>query len=107
MAQLRKDVEAQVAQARLAVVTAWERIGAAAANVTAARKSLESAEARFKAGLAIPIEVTDAQLTYYNAQLNATTALYDYFTALAALRNAVGLPTLSFENLREDRVLQP
>ena len=107
MAQLRKDVEAQVAQARLAVVTAWERIGAAAANVTAARKSLESAEARFKTGLAIPIEVTDAQLTYYNAQVNATTALYDYFTALAALRNAVGLPTLSFEDLREDRILQP
>jgi outer membrane protein len=105
--QLRKDEEAQVAQARLAVTTAWERINASAVSVTAASKSLASAEARYKAGLAIPIEITDAQVQYYNAQLDAANAHYDYFTALASLRNAVGLETESWDNLSETRLLQP
>lgn len=107
LSQLQKDAEAQVAQARLAITTAWERITAAAVAVNAARQSLESAEARYKAGLAIPIEITDAQVAYYNAQLSAAAARYDYFTALAALRNAVGLPTRDFKDLAEASILQP
>jgi len=107
LSQLQKDAGAQVAQARLAVTTAWERITASAVSVNAARQSLESAEARYKAGLAIPIEITDAQVSYYNAQLDAAAAHYDYFTALAALRNAVGLPTRDFKDLGEASILQP
>jgi len=107
LAQLGKDITAQVAQARLAATNAWERMNAAAVSVNAARESLRSAEARYQAGLAIPIEITDAQIAYYNAQLEAAAARYDYFTALSALRNAVGLPILDFKDLAEQRVLQP
>ena len=107
LAQLQKDVQAQVGQARLAITTAWERINAAAVAVNAARQSLDSAEARYKAGLAIPIEITDAQVAYYNAELSAAAARYDYFTALATLRNAVGLPMRDFNDLTVARVIQP
>jgi len=107
LAQLGKDVGAEVTQARVSIVTAWERINAAAVSVNAARKSLESAEARYKQGMAIPIEITDAQVAYYNSQVEASNARYDYFTSLATLRNAVGLPTRSWDDLAESRVLQP
>lgn len=106
LSQLQKDAAAQVAQARLAVTTAWERINAAEVSVNAARRSLESAEGRYAAGQAITIEITDAQVTYYNAQLDAASARYDYLTALAALRRSVGLPTRGFENLTEARLLE-
>ena len=107
LAQLEKDAAAQVAQARLAVTTAWERINAARVSVEAARQSLQSAEARYQAGLAIPIEITDAQVSYYNAQLDAASARYDYFASLAALRNAVGLPISDFADLAGSAVLTP
>jgi outer membrane protein len=107
LAQLRKDVTAQVTQARLAATTAWESMNASAVSVTAAREALRSAEARYQAGLAIPIEITDAQIAYYNAELDAAAARYNYFTALTALRNAVGLPTRDFTDLGEARILQP
>jgi len=107
LVQLRKDITAQVSQARLAATNAWESMNASAVSVNAAREALRSAEARYQAGLAIPIEITDAQIAYYNAELDATAARYNYFTALAALRNAVGLPILDFKDLAEQRVLQP
>jgi outer membrane protein len=107
LTQLRKDITAQVNQARLAAANAWESMNAAAVSVTAAREALRAAEARYQAGLAIPIEITDAQIAYYNAELSAAAARYNYFIALAALRNAVGLTILSFNDLAEQRILQP
>jgi len=107
LTQLHKDVQAEVAQARLAVTTAWERINTAAVGVNAARENLDAVNARYKVGLAIPVEVTDAELQYFNTELQAASALYDYFGALAALRNALGLPTHGFEDLSIANLLKP
>jgi outer membrane protein len=107
LTQLEKDVQAQVAAARLAVTTAWERINTAAVGVTAARENLDAVNARYKVGLAIPVEVTDAELQYFTTELQAASALYDYFIALAGLRNAIGLPTHDFQDLAIANALKP
>ncbi|HOQ28430.1 MAG TPA: TolC family protein, partial [Armatimonadota bacterium] len=70
--------------------SARERIAAAEASVAMARKNLEAAEARYKQGLAIPIEIVDAQVAFSNAELQAISARYDYLLARTQLDRAIG-----------------
>lgn len=88
--QLRKDVQSDVHQAYLSLVNAQERIEASAASVAEAKKSLEAFEEKLRLGLAIPTEVVDAQVLYFNSQVQAISARYDWFVASAALQRAVG-----------------
>lgn len=89
-AQLLKDVAAEVEQAHLALDSARERVAAAAASVAAARKNLDVANEKFRLGLAITIELVDAQIASSNAELQAVQARYDYFLAQAQLDKALG-----------------
>jgi outer membrane protein TolC len=88
--QTRKDVAAEVEQAVYSLASARERVDASEASVEAATVALEAANARFEVGLAIIVEITDAQLDYITAQNSRITALYDFFIARAQLDRAIG-----------------
>ena len=72
------------------MISAATRIRLAAAGVTEAQNNLNASIARYRAGEAQIIEVTDA-LTTLAAQRSALyQAMFDYQTALARLRQAAG-----------------
>jgi len=76
--------------AQAQVISATTRIRLAAAGVTEAQNNLNASIARYRAGEAQIIEVTDA-LTTLAAQRSALyQAMFDYQTALARLRQAAG-----------------
>jgi len=89
-AQLDRDIAAQVQTAYLNLTDARERIGASEFSVQAARRNLEAQEERYKQGLAIPLDLLNAQVTLTTADSNAVQARYDYYTALAQLDYAMG-----------------
>jgi outer membrane protein TolC len=76
--------------AQVQVTTAAARIKLAGTGVTQAQSNLSASVARYRAGEAQIIEVTDA-LTTLAAQRSALyQAIFDYQTALARLRQAAG-----------------
>lgn len=83
---LQRDVEAALQQLRQ-TTTGMEVASVARRN---AENSLAAAEARYKEGLAIIIEVTDAQVALSQAQVSEVQARYDHSVALASLTEAVG-----------------
>jgi len=56
----------------------------------AAARNLEAENARYLQGLAIPVDLTTAQLNSFTAQSNEIQALYDYYIAQAQLKQALG-----------------
>jgi outer membrane protein len=88
--QTQKDIEAEVQQAHLNVASARERVDASASAVEAARVALEAANARYQQGLAITVDLTDAQIGFITARNDQINAIYDYFLARAQLARAVG-----------------
>jgi outer membrane protein len=67
-------------------VRAQARIPATEAAVKSARVALEAAQGRYQEDMANTVEVTDAELKLRNAESDRIQALYDYNSALAALR---------------------
>jgi len=70
--------------------TAAVRVRLAGAAVTQAQNNLDASIARYRAGEAQIIEVTDAQTTLVAQRLALYQALFDYQTALGRLRQATG-----------------
>ncbi len=85
---LQLDIQKQVEEAFHRTRQATAAIEAAAASHQHAQSSLAAAEAKYTEGLAIIIEVTDAQLALLRAELAEIQAHYDYAIAHAALDNA-------------------
>lgn len=83
---LQRDVESALQQLRQ-TTTAMEVSEVARRN---AENSLAAAEARYNEGLAIIIEVTDAQVELLQAQVSEVQTRYDHAVALASLAEAVG-----------------
>jgi outer membrane protein TolC len=81
-----QDVENNFATA----VSANQQIDAAQAATNAAQLYLQAAEEKYKGGIGTTIDVTDAELTLEQARTSEVQARYNYNTALAALRAAVG-----------------
>jgi outer membrane protein len=71
-------------------VSANQQIDAAQAATNAAQLYLQAAEEKYKGGIGTTIDVTDAELTLEQARTSEVQARYNYNTALAALRAAVG-----------------
>jgi outer membrane protein len=90
--QLQIAVGAEVESSHLNAAEASNRIDAAEAALRAAQVSLDVAEQRYgtEVGIGTFIEVTDAQVNLRQAEVDRVQALYDYNTALAALRAAIG-----------------
>jgi outer membrane protein len=90
LTQTRTDISNTVQQAALNIQNAKERLDASRVAADAAARNLEAENARYQQGLAIPVDLTTAQLNYFTAQSNEIQALYDYYIAQAQLKQAVG-----------------
>ncbi|MCD6359324.1 MAG: TolC family protein [Armatimonadetes bacterium] len=94
LAELELAVRREVEQEYLRLNEAAERINAARVSEESARSNLEAAEARYREGVAIVIEVTDADQSLREAQADRVQALYDHNLAHVRLMNAMGLDLL-------------
>jgi outer membrane protein len=88
--QTRVDISTSVQQAILNMQSAKERLAASAVAVDSATRNLEAANARYQQGVVTVIEITTAQVNYFDAQVNAVSAQYDYYLAYAQLQRAIG-----------------
>jgi len=89
-AQLAKDIEKQVQEAYLNLTSAQESLDATVISLQASQKNYEAQEARYKEGLATPLDLLNAQLQVTTAQSDAVKARYAYYTAKAQLNYAIG-----------------
>ena len=88
--QLDKDIAAQVQTAYLNLTDARERMDASAFSLKSAQRNLDVQQERYRQGMAIPLDLLNAQVTLTTANSNAVQARYDYYTALAQLDYAMG-----------------
>jgi outer membrane protein TolC len=88
--QVTKDVQSQVQQAYLNLTSSKERLAASNVGLNAAQKNYDVQSARYKQGLAIPLDLLNAELQVVTAQSNAVQARYDYYISLAQMDFAVG-----------------
>lgn len=86
----QRNFNQQFSVARLQALSAAERIRLARAGITDAERNLEISIARYRAGEAQIIEVTDAQNTLTTQRTALYQAIFDYQVALARLRQATG-----------------
>jgi TolC family type I secretion outer membrane protein len=80
------DVRQQYSNLRLS----QNQITASRSLLNAAEETLRLAEARFKAEIGSAVEVTDARVAYYNAQVLLIQSLYNYQVTYARLERAMG-----------------
>jgi outer membrane protein TolC len=88
--QVMKDVQAQVQEAYFNLTSAKERLAASDVGLAAAQKNYDVQEAKYKQGLAITLDMLNAELQVITAQTNAVQARYDYHIAIAQMEYAVG-----------------
>jgi outer membrane protein len=85
-----RNYNQQFATARAQALSAAERIRLTRVGVTDAERNLEISIARYRAGEAQIIEVSDAQNTLIAQRTALNQALFDYQVALARLRQSTG-----------------
>ncbi len=88
---LRQDISKEVDQGYLDLKAAWDVIRATTKALEAARENFRLAQGRYKVGVGSIIEVTDAQVQLFQADLRHVQAMYDYRTAEARLDKAIGV----------------
>ncbi|MDD4356399.1 MAG: TolC family protein [Smithellaceae bacterium] len=88
---LKQLVCLEVQSAWLNRKEALKRIEAGKTVVRQAEETLELARGRYATGVGSSIEITDALIKYYNAQMTYITALTDYSIAQASLEKAIGV----------------
>ncbi len=89
-AQVYKDIQVEVEEAYLNLESARERLAASAAGREAAEKNYEVQRDRYNQGLAIPLDLLNAELQLVTARTNEVQARYDYYTSIAQLEYAIG-----------------
>jgi outer membrane protein len=87
---LRQDINKEVEQSYLNVRAAAEKTRSTAKGQEAAKENWDLARGRYKAGVGSIIEVTDAQVKFFNAELRYIRSVYDMKVAEAQLEKAVG-----------------
>jgi outer membrane protein len=90
LTSLRLNMQRDVESALLALNQSKVAVEVAAVGTASAQSSMAAAEARYKEGLAIILEVTDAQVQLVQAQVAEIQARYNQTLALAQLRYATG-----------------
>ncbi len=90
LAQLQKDVAADVETSFVEIGGQVERLANARVLVEQARVNLENASEKYRLGLGTVLDVTNAQTLLFNAQTSLTGAVYDYELARANLDRSVG-----------------
>jgi outer membrane protein TolC len=86
----RLDILLDVKQAYLNLLKAKDAIANTEIQVKQATENLELATLRYSAGIAEPLEVTDATVSYSQAKLSNISSLYDYKIAQANIEKAMG-----------------
>jgi outer membrane protein TolC len=84
---VRIDIEQQAA----ALLEALQRVDLSAQIIDQAALALSLAKERFAAGSGGSLEVSDAEFSYQNAQINRIGASYDYCITKAKMRRAMGI----------------
>jgi outer membrane protein len=92
--QLRESITLEVQQAFWALQEGRERTVATRKLVQQATENLTLAEKQYAAGVATPLDVSDAQLALSNARTTDIQAQYDTSSSLARLRKAMGVLTV-------------
>jgi outer membrane protein len=87
---LKLQILLDVKQAYLNLIKAKDVIANTEVQVRQATENLELANLRYGAGIADPLEVTDAAVSYSQAKLSNIGALYDYKIAQANIEKAMG-----------------
>lgn len=86
LAQTEQRISQEVSNAALVLVEAAKRTQTTAENVKLAEEALRLANVRYEAGIAVLVEVTNAESQLTQARFNEVNALYDYAIALAELQ---------------------
>lgn len=87
---LLNDVFLEVQSAYINMQEAAESIPLAQLNVEKAKENLELSQGRYNEGIGDIIELKDAEVAYTDAELSLLTARYDYASAVADLKQAMG-----------------
>lgn len=87
---LVNNVFSDVQKAYINMQEAEESIPIAELNVQKAKENLELSQGRYNEGIGDSIELKDAEVAYTDAELNLLTARYDYASAVANLKQAMG-----------------
>jgi outer membrane protein len=87
---LRQRIYLENRQAYLNLKEAESSLPTAELGVTEAQENLDLANGRYAAGVGSPLEVTDALVSFSDAQTAYITVLYNYKVAQANLENAMG-----------------
>jgi outer membrane protein TolC len=86
LAQTELVITQEVSVAALVLEEAAKRTKSTAESVTLAEEALRLANVRYEAGIAVLVEVTNAESQLTQARFNEVNALYDYAIALAELQ---------------------
>lgn len=92
--KLRLAIELELAQARLNVQEADQRLEVTARATTQAQESAQLTRSRFEQGLALSTQLIDAETALTAARVRRAEAETDRRLAVAALRKALGLPQI-------------
>ncbi len=84
------DIYLEVQEAYLDLHAAEKSIANSELQVRQATENLELVGLRYSSGLATPLDVTDATVSYSNAKLDYINALYAYKVAEANIEKAIG-----------------
>ena len=89
--QLNKDISAQVEEAYLNLTSSKERVAAAEISLAAAQQNYEAQKGRYSSGLAITLDLLNAEAQLVTAQNSDVQAKYDYYIAIAQMNYALGI----------------
>ncbi|HCU38225.1 MAG TPA: hypothetical protein DGT21_23215 [Armatimonadetes bacterium] len=104
LAKLRDVISDEVWQAYLAMTEAATKLVSTAKTIELAEESLRIVEVQYEAGLATPVNVTDARAALTAARTNHVNATYAYQIAEAELLSAINISDPSLIALESESV---
>lgn len=104
LARLRDVISDEVWQAYLAMTEAATKLVSTAKTIELAEESLRIVEVQYEAGLATPVNVTDARAALTAARTNHVNATYAYQIAEAELLSAINISDPSLIALESESV---
>jgi outer membrane protein TolC len=93
--QTSDSIRLSVRNSYLSLREAEKRIGTSSVSVAEAEEAYRIAVIRYQAGVGTNTDVIDASVYLTTAKNNYITALYDYNTSLAALKQGMGVPVIT------------
>lgn len=88
--QVQRDILVQVEEAYLNLTSSQEKLAASKVSLESAQKNYDVQKDRYNQGLAITLDLINAELQVITAQTNEVQARYDYYTAISQLDYVTG-----------------